>query len=125
MNVPAFSASAIFGISSPRCCGPAAVPTVEYPIGRPQQRAGIEIAAVYLQPVQMEPDGMMRKASESDIHIEADIHALANNANGFPEGAWMPYLQVKYEITKAGGGETIAGEMMRWWRTTDRTTATT
>ncbi|MFL6714615.1 MAG: iron transporter, partial [Sulfurifustis sp.] len=88
------------------------MPTVEYPIGRPQQRAGIEIAAVYLQPVQMEPDGMMRKASESDIHIEADIHALANNANGFPEGAWMPYLQVKYEITKAGGGEKIAGELM-------------
>ncbi|HEY6898840.1 MAG TPA: iron transporter, partial [Rhodocyclaceae bacterium] len=63
---------------------------VEYPIGTPQQKNGMELAAVYLQPVTMEPDGMMKKAEESDIHIEADIHALANNPNGFPEGAWMP-----------------------------------
>ena len=52
---------------------------LEYPIGVPQNKAGMEIAAVYLQPIEMEPEGMMRKASESDIHIEADIHALANN----------------------------------------------
>jgi len=39
----------------------------------------MEIAAVYLQPIEMEPEGMMRKVSESDIHIKADIHALANN----------------------------------------------
>ena len=63
---------------------------VEYPIGTPQQRNGMEIAAVYLQPVTMEPDGMMRKAEESDVHMEADIHALGNNPNGFEEGAWMP-----------------------------------
>ena len=63
---------------------------IEYPIGVPQQRAGMEIAAVYLQPVEMEPEGHMRKASDSDIHLEADIHALANNPNGFEEGAWIP-----------------------------------
>ena len=34
---------------------------LEYPIGVPQQRNGMEIAAVYLQPVEMEPDGMMKK----------------------------------------------------------------
>ena len=45
---------------------------LEYPIGVPQQRAGMEIAAVYLQPVEMEPEGHMRKAAESDIHLEAD-----------------------------------------------------
>ena len=50
-----------------------AAQALEYPIGTPQQRFGMEIAAVYLQPVVMEPDGMMRKAEESDIHIEADI----------------------------------------------------
>ena len=54
---------------------------VEYPIGKPQQHFGMEIAAVYLQPVAMEPEGMMRKAEEADIHIEADIKALANRAN--------------------------------------------
>lgn len=38
---------------------------LEYPIGVPQQRAGMEIAAVYLQPVEMEPEGHMRKAVDS------------------------------------------------------------
>lgn len=85
---------------------------VEYPIGTPQQRAGMEIAAVYLQPVTMEPDGMMRKAEESDIHIEADIHSMANNPNGFEEGAWVPYLVIKYELNKVGTQDKISGEMM-------------
>ncbi|MBS0576947.1 MAG: iron transporter [Proteobacteria bacterium] len=85
---------------------------IEYPIGTPQQRNGMEIAAVYLQPVTMEPDGMMRKAEQSDIHIEADIHALANNPNGFEEGAWMPYLVITYQITKAGSSTPISGDLM-------------
>jgi periplasmic iron binding protein len=85
---------------------------VEYPIGAPQQKNGMEIAAVYLQPVEMEPEGMMKKATESDIHIEADIHALANNPNGFEEGAWMPYLVIKYEIAKQGSDWKIAGDFM-------------
>ncbi|MDR3394871.1 MAG: iron transporter [Parasulfuritortus sp.] len=86
---------------------------VEYPIGVPQSRAGMEVAAVYLQPIEMEPEGMMRKASDSDVHLEADIHALASNPNGFPEGAWMPYLGVRYELTKlSGGAAVLKGEMM-------------
>lgn len=89
-----------------------AAQAVEYPIGTPQQRYGMEIAAVYLQPVTMEPDGMMKKAEESDVHMEADIHALANNPNGFEEGAWIPYLVVKYEVTKVGGSQKISGDFM-------------
>ena len=85
---------------------------LEYPIGVPQQRAGMEIAAVYLQPVEMEPEGHMRKAAESDIHLEADIHALANNPNGFEEGAWMPYLVIKFEVSKIGGDFKVAGDFM-------------
>ena len=85
---------------------------LEYPIGVPQQKAGMEIGAVYLQPVEMEPDGMMKKVTESDIHIEADIHALANNPNGFEEGAWIPYLVVKFEVSKIGGDFKLAGEFM-------------
>ena len=85
---------------------------VEYPIGTPQQRNGMEIAAVYLQPVLMEPEGVMKKPEESDIHMEADIQALANNPNGFAEGAWMPYLVIKYEVTKQGSNEKIAGDFM-------------
>ena len=85
---------------------------LEYPIGVPQQRSGMDIGAVYLQPVEMEPDGMMKKAAESDIHIEADIHAQANNPNGFEEGAWIPYLLVKFEVTKIGSSFKVAGDFM-------------
>lgn len=85
---------------------------LEYPIGTPHQRAGMEIAAVYLQPVTMEPDGMMARPEDSDIHIEADIQALANNPYGFEEGAWIPYLAIKYEITKLPEGKVIAGNFM-------------
>ncbi len=85
---------------------------IEYPIGSPQQRFGMEIAAVYLQPVVMEPEGMMKNAEESDIHIEADIKALAGNPNGFEEGAWIPYLLVKFEVTKQGTNQKVAGDFM-------------
>ncbi|NWK78098.1 hypothetical protein DBR44_18790 [Aquitalea sp. FJL05] len=84
----------------------------EYPIGKPAIKNGMEIGAVYLQPTKMEPEGMMRKAEESDVHLEADIHAVKNNPNGFEEGAWMPYLMVKYELTKVGGKGSIKGDMM-------------
>ena len=84
----------------------------EYPIGVPEQRFGMEIAAVYLQPVRMEPEGMMRSAEQSDVHMEADIRALDINANGFSEGDWIPYLHVKYEVTKEGGGSPISGDFM-------------
>ena len=85
---------------------------LETPIGKPQKQAGMEIAAVYLQPVPMEPAGMMKAVADSDIHLEADIRAQGDNANGFAEGAWVPYLGIAYEITKAGSPQKIAGELM-------------
>lgn len=88
------------------------VDAVEYPIGTPQQRAGMEIAAVYLQPIEMEPEGHMRNATASDVHMEADIRALDDNANGFSEGEFIPHLLVKYEVTKVDSNETISGDFM-------------
>ena len=89
-----------------------AASALEYPIGKPQQMAGMQIAAVYLQPVVMEPEGMMRDAKDSDVHLEADISALASNSNGFAEGSWVPYLVVGYELTKKGSNEVVKGDMM-------------
>jgi periplasmic iron binding protein len=91
-------------------CAPALA--VEQPIGTPHNVAGMEVAAVYLQPVEMEPEGHMRKAAETDVHLEADIHALASNPNGFPEGSWIPYLHIRYEVTKQGSSQPIKGEFM-------------
>jgi uncharacterized protein involved in high-affinity Fe2+ transport len=90
----------------------ASASAAEYPIGKQNVQNGIEVGAVYLQPITMEPEGMMRKASDSDIHLEADIHAVKNNPTGFAEGDWMPYLQVTYELTKVGTTQSIKGDLM-------------
>jgi len=90
----------------------APVSALEYPVGSPRNVAGMEIAAVYLQPVDMEPAGHMRKAADADVHLEADIHALADNANGYAEGAWVPYLRVRYEITRLPSAGNVSGDLM-------------
>ncbi len=89
-----------------------AASAAEYPIGKQKIEGGMEIGAVYLQPITMDPEGMMRKASDSDIHLEADVHAVKKNPTGFAEGDWMPYLQVKYELTKAGSNYKQSGDLM-------------
>ena len=83
----------------------------EFPVGDPIEINGMEIAAVYLQPVTMEPmlPGMKKT---SDIHLEADIHALKGNNNGFGEGEWVPFLQVTYSINKIGSNWSTAGTFM-------------
>lgn len=84
----------------------------EVPIGKHQVVKGMEIGAVYLQPVKMDPEGMMRKVEESDIHLEADIHATKNNPNGFAQGDWIPYLVVKFELSKSGADFRASGDLM-------------
>ncbi|MWV15720.1 hypothetical protein F3I16_06605 [Pseudomonas sp. L-22-4S-12] len=82
----------------------------EYPIGEPQQCAGMEVGAVYLQPIEMDPPGMMRPAVDSDVHMEADISALENNAHGFQEGSFVPYLSVRYRLSKVGSEQVLQGD---------------
>lgn len=93
----------------------AAVPFVlhaaEYPIGAPQVAGGMEVAAVYLQPIEMDPPGMMRPAAESDVHLEADIHATSENANGFAEGDWVPNLHVEYKLKNLDNGAEEVGAL--------------
>lgn len=83
---------------------------VEYPIGKPVLSNGMEIAAVYLQPVEMEPPCF--PADKSDVHLEADIHATEDNINGFPEGAWIPYLRIDYKLQKVGTNKVTTGHLM-------------
>ena len=82
----------------------------EYPIGAPQQCEGLEISAVYLQPIEMEPAGMMRSVATSDVHLESDIRALADNRQGFQEGSFVPYLNVTFELAKQGGEAPLKGD---------------
>jgi uncharacterized protein involved in high-affinity Fe2+ transport len=88
----------------------------ETPIGPHVTQNGIEVGAVYLQPIEMDPPDMMRAAAASDIHLEADIHAAKDNRNGFAEGDWVPSLTVSFEITKLEGeaatGPKVTGSLM-------------
>ena len=84
----------------------------EVPIGDPVEQNGMEIAAVYLQPIEMEPKGIDLAASLADIHLEADIHAIKGNKNGFPEGCWIPYLSIAYELKNLDTGGVKRGTFM-------------
>lgn len=92
--------------------GLSAAGAAEYPIGNPHLINGMEIAAVYLQPIEMDPPGMMTPAAESDVHLEADIHATADNKNGFADGDWMPNLTIKFKLTKLDDGQIKEGVFM-------------
>ena len=82
----------------------------EYPIGEPQQCGGLEVGAVYLQPIEMDPAGMMLPAAQADVHLEADISALENNPNGFQEGSFVPYLSIGYQLKREGSDKVIQGQ---------------
>ncbi len=90
----------------------AAAQAKEVPIGEKKVVAGMEVAAVYLQPIEMDPPGMMREAKDSDVHMEADIKATKGNKNGFSEGDWIPYLVVNYELTRLDDGKSQKGNFM-------------
>ncbi|MCW9697855.1 iron transporter [Avibacterium sp. 20-129] len=91
---------------------PSALAFKEYPIGEAVTMNGMEIVAVYLQPIDMEPRGMGLSAKDSDIHLEADIHATKGNDNGFGEGEWMPYLTIAYTLVNTDTGEKQEGTFM-------------
>ena len=75
------------------------------------KKNGMEITAVYIQPVPMDPmlPGMDHM---SNIHLEADIHATKGNMNGFNEGAWIPYLAISFTITKLDSDWLVNGDLM-------------
>lgn len=84
----------------------------EYPIGEAQVINTLEVAAVYLEPIEMDPRGIDLPASQADIHLEADIHAAEGNVNGFGAGEWVPYLTVSYRLENKDTGKVLTGNFM-------------
>ena len=82
-------------------CLAGAASAAEYPIGEAVEQNGMEIGAVYLQPVVMAPEQPGMNV-QTDVHLEADIHALPKNPNGFGPGDWVPYLGITYRLEKLG-----------------------
>jgi len=89
---------------------PTMVSAADVEIGTVEQ-AGMEIVAVYIQPVTMAPM-LPGGSNEADIHLEADIHALKDNQHGFSEGDWVPYLGIAYTINKVGSDWSTTGSFM-------------
>ncbi|MDR2370309.1 MAG: iron transporter [Treponema sp.] len=75
---------------------------VEFPLGDDIELGPLNVAGVYFQPVDMIPASAGLPASQSDIHIEADISALENEL-GYGVGDFVPNLTVRYEISQASG----------------------
>jgi uncharacterized protein involved in high-affinity Fe2+ transport len=84
----------------------------EFPIGDDIELFPLNVAGVYFQPVDMLPVGGSLPASQSDMHIEADISALEGNDLGYGAGDFIPYLTVRYEIAKTGSDWKIEGTFM-------------
>jgi uncharacterized protein involved in high-affinity Fe2+ transport len=83
----------------------------EFPIGDDIELGPLNVAGVYFQPVDMVPASAGLSASQSDIHIEADISALEGNDLGYGAGDFVPNLTVDYEISQTNGWK-IAGTFM-------------
>jgi uncharacterized protein involved in high-affinity Fe2+ transport len=92
------------------CCDPAFA--AEHSIGEPVVIDGMIIHPVYLQPVHMAPVLPGTDKGPFDAHLEVDIHADKNNAQGFNPGGWIPYLTVSYQIVKEGSNWSTFGTMM-------------
>ena len=83
----------------------------EYYIGGPIQKHDMEIVANYLIGVEMAPMPATMVHGPDVIHVEADVHATADNKNGFADGNWVPYLTIDYVIEKTGSSWKQAGTL--------------
>ena len=79
------------------CLVALAIPAQAAVIGGPLLRDGLEIVPRYEEGVTL--DRMV--APPGSIHLIADVHALASEAYGFKEGAWIPYLTIAWSLTRA------------------------
>ena len=79
-------------------CGPAFAGT----IGEPLQREGLEITARAETGGTLDhtPGGMAR--GDDALFLVADVRAGKNEAHGFAEHSFIPYLSISYALSKDG-----------------------
>ena len=71
----------------------------------------MEIVANYLVGIEMAPMTADMAHGADVIHLEADVHATADNNYGYPDGGWVPYLSITYTIEKIGSDWRSAGTL--------------
>jgi uncharacterized protein involved in high-affinity Fe2+ transport len=64
----------------------------EFFVGGPVHKNDMEIVANYLVGIEMAPMMTDMPHGPDVIHLEADVHATADNVYGYPDGAWIAYL---------------------------------
>ena len=74
----------------------------EYFVGGPGHKNDMEIVANYLIGIEMAPMSPNMAHGADVIHLEADVHATADNVYGYPDGGWIAYLTIAYTIEKQG-----------------------
>ena len=74
----------------------------EYYVGGPLHEHDMEIVANYLVGIEMDPMPPGMPMGPDTIHLEADVHATADNRYGYPDGGWIPYLTIDYTLEKVG-----------------------
>jgi uncharacterized protein involved in high-affinity Fe2+ transport len=101
MNVRSFAAA--LGFAAALIAWPALGQAQEFYIGEPVVQNDLQIVPNYLVGIEMDhmPPGMEMGADT--IHLEADVHATKSEKHGFAEDAWIPYLTIRYTLTKDGG----------------------
>ena len=84
----------------------------EFYIGEPIVKNGMQLVPNYLVGIEMDrmPKGMAM--GPDTIHLECDAHATKDEAHGFAEDAWMPYLTVSYTIEKIGSSFRSTGKLL-------------
>jgi len=83
----------------------------EYFVGGPVHEHDMEIVANYLVGVEMAPMSPDMAMGPDVIHLEADVHATADNVYGYPDGAWVAYLTIGYTIEKPGSAWKASGTL--------------
>jgi periplasmic iron binding protein len=79
------------------------VAAAEFYVGDPVVKNDLQIVPHYLEGIEMDPMPKGMDMKSDAIHLEVDIHATKTEKHGFGEGAWIPYLTVRYRIEKLGG----------------------
>ncbi|MDO5721505.1 MAG: iron transporter [Actinomycetaceae bacterium] len=83
----------------------------EEPVGDEVFEGPLKVAAVYFQPVVMEPVVGVPH-TEASMHLEADIAAVPENGLGYGAGDFIPGLTVEYKILDKENKEVQAGTFM-------------
>jgi len=83
----------------------------EFFVGGPVHKNDMEVVANYLVGIEMAPMMQDMPQGPDVIHLEADVHATADNVYGYPDGAWIAYLTIKYSLTKQGSGWKASGTL--------------